>query len=579
MDNLLSKIEDINILAWVFNNDIKTEQGKPFNFENFSFMIDPWLDWTPNQGVRKASQCGWSVMTNLKLFYAAKHGIPGTDIKSANVIYTMPTDNDIKSFVPSKTNALIANNPKIMEYMKDENGNKRDVDSIERKKIGNNFVYFKGTKSQTAALAITSDLNIHDEADRSNKEIVNQYESRLTTSRYKGRWIFSNPSAPNMPADLMFLQSDQKHWFIKCEHCGHWQYLDWKKTNEVDFKVSNHCFVDVENACFLCSKCALPISDENRKRGKWVAKHPGRDVSGYWVSHLMYPWISVKELLFTESTKDTGYFRNFVLGLPYVGSNVVVDAQTIVNNIVLDDVHWTRGQVAMGIDNGDVKHYVIGNTEGIFEIGKTESWEEIEMLIHKYDPYFVVDLNPYPNKPKELVTKSRKGFASFYVNDQKNLDIVQWGQGDKRGMVYPNRNKVIDDLINYIFSGRMKFFKAKQYWEEYIAHWETMYRADVEDSLGIVRGLWETSTGMDHYCHATVYYYVAMSRMLTGNGQVLAGSTASTLQQMQSTVGAKTAPVIQGGMMKPNTDYLRSSVKAAQNKQKPSGGGSVSGNM
>lgn len=536
--SLLKQLEPHNPIAWILANDIKTERGISFDFERFSFMIDPYLDWTPLQGTRKCSQIGWSVMTNLKLFFAAKYGIPGWDVPAANVIYTMPTDNDIKSFVPSKTNALIANNKPIKDFLTDEYGNRPDANSIERKKIGNSFVYFKGTKSQTAALAITSDLNIHDEADRSVKEIVDQYESRLGTSKYKGRWIFSNPSAPNMPADLMYQISDQKHWFIKCEHCGHWQYLDWKKLTENEFKKANHCYVDVKNKCYVCSKCANPISDDNRQRGKWVRKFSDRDISGYWVTHMMCSWISVREMLITEETKDKGYFMNFALGLPYVGSDVVVDGQTIVNNIVLDDIQWKPGEVAMGVDNGDEKHYVIGNEQGIFEIGKTKSWEEIEMLIRKYQPYTIIDLNPYPNKPKELAKKYRHTWCSFYVNDRKNLDIVTYGVRDKQHMVYPDRNKVIDELINVIFDGKIKFLKSKSYWEEYIAHWETMYREDEEQtSLGIVRGIWKTSTGMDHYAHATVYFYLALAKMLGGRATVMQGPGNSALEQVAKAVG------------------------------------------
>lgn len=577
MSNPLKHLEGSNTIAWILANDIKTERGIPFDFEKFSFMIDPYLDWTPLQGTRKCSQIGWSVMTNLKLFYAAKFGIPGYGIPAANVIYTMPTDNDIKSFVPSKTNALISNNKIISDYIKDDNGNKTDINSIERKKIGNSFVYFKGTKSKTAALAITSDLNIHDEADRSDKFIVNQYESRLGTSMYKGRWIFSNPSSPKMPADQMYLISDKKHWFIKCEHCGHWQYLDWKKLTDHEFVVANHCYVDPKNKKYICSKCALEISDDNRKRGRWVQKHPGKDVSGYWVSHMMCSWIKCREMLITEETKDKGYFYNFALGVPYVGSDVVVDRQAIINNIILDEINYTPGQVAMGVDNGNTKHYVIGDARGIWEAGKTTSWDHIEMLINKYKPYTVVDLNPYPAKPKELAQKYRNLWCSFYINDQKNLELVEWGQRDKAHMVYPHRNKVIDEVINYIFSGKVKFLKSHAYWEEYISHWETMARVDEETTLGIIRGVWQSSTGEDHYCHATVYWHIALMKMLGGRGQVLHTPGNDPLQQVARELGGvKTAPE-QG--KEPNTIAVGKSFIPNLAGQKRSGGGSTSGKM
>lgn len=566
-EDVAKQLENKNIIAWLFSNKIKTERGVPISFNRHSFMIDPYLDWTPLQGVRKASQCGWSTMTNLKLFYSARFGIPEYGIPAANVIYTLPSDQDVNAFVPSKTNLMIKNNPVIQEYLRDENGN-IDTDSIQRKKIGSSMVYFKGTRSKTAALMLSSDLNIHDESDRSEQSIIEEYESRLANSMYKGRWIFSNPSAPNMPADLMYLDSDQKHWFIKCENCGHWQYLDWIKLSEHDFKSKTmHCFVDDKNGQYLCSGCARPITDENRQRGKWVKRYTNKPASGYWVSHFMYSWITARDLIEVERKKNKAYFMNFVRGLPYVGSDVVVDSQTIVNNIVLDSTRkWEKGKVAMGVDNGDIKHYVIGDKDGVFQIGKTKSWDDIELLIQKYEPVTVIDLNPYPAKPRELAAKYRpqgnhrwRVYCSFYIMQSKNYELIDWGEGDQAHMVYPVRNLLFDDLIAYISMGNMKFFQPKSYWEEYIAQWETMYRGDFigsrrADEVGLgspqqpMQGIWMTSTGNDHYAHATLYFYVALSKIIAGGGQIM--KQPENLTQVKKELGGvPVVPVLDQGKM------------------------------
>lgn len=588
LDYYLDKLQQTNIIAWIFNNKIKTERGIPIQFDTHAFMIDPYLDWTPKQGARKASQCGWSVMTNIKLFYSARFGIPQYGLPAANVIYTLPSDSDVNTFVPSKTNLLIKNNPVIMSYMKTEDGNKADVDSIQRKKIGNSMVYFKGTRSKTAALMLSSDLNIHDESDRSEKSIIDEYSSRHANSLYKGTWSFSNPSAPNMPADLMFLDSDQKYWFIKCERCGHWQYLDWFKLSEHEFTKSLHCYVDDKNKAYVCGNCCLPITDENRKRGRWVKKYQDKTTSGYWVSHFMYSWMKCGDILETERTKPKAYFMNFVRGLPYVGSDVVVDAQTIVQNIVLDKHEWVRGKVAIGVDNGDIKTYVVGDETGIFERGRTRSWDDIERLIQKYDAVTVVDLNPYPAKPRELAVKYKpqgshrwRVYCSYYIEESKDYQLIDWGTDDKAHMVYPVRNMLFDDLIAYIVNGNMHFYGSKQYWEEYIAHWETMYRGDfvgtrrAEDvSQGSpqaqARGVWLSSTGEDHYCHATLYYYVALSKIISGGGQVLRKATdvKSAISQEQP---VRTVPSVEDGLLDPIAPIIKKSAIATTVKKHGSG--------
>lgn len=587
MNELLSLIEDQNIIAWMMNHNIKTERGYTFDFDTFSFMIDPYLDWTPEQAARKCSQVGWSVKVNLQLFYASQYGIPGYEVEAANVIYTLPSDKDVSDFVPSKTDLLIANNPILQSYIKGESSD--NVNAITRKKLGNSMVYFKGTKSKTAALMITSDLNIHDEADRSEPVIVDQYESRVGTSKYKGIWKFSNPSYPNAPSDKAYLKSDQKHWFICCERCGHWQYLDWYKLSEFELKKDNHCFVDDVNGFFVCSNCTFPISDENRKRGRWVKKYQDKSISGYWVSHFMCSWMSCKKILETEKDKSKAYFMNFVAGKPYAGSDVIIDESLIVKNIVLDDHKWVPGRVAMGIDSGDVKHFVIGDEQGIFHIGKTRSWADIDLLIRKYQPYFVVDLNPYPRQAKELVQTYRHGWCSFYVDDRRTLELMEWGDGDKMRMVYPNRERIIDELINYIVDGGIKFFRSKEYWIEYIAHWLTMYQADMigdkviasdtdgvtsgEQGLKLLRKVW-LSSGEDHFPHATVYFYCALSRMIAGGGKILR-SHADALKAIQQNFGSvKTAPIVEDNRMQPTKTFIPKNIgKPARKKT------SVSGNM
>lgn len=597
MDPLLEQIQDENIIAWIMNNEIKTERGTPLNFEKFAFMIDPYLDWTPVQGTRKCSQIGWSVMTNLKLFYASKFGVPGyMPNLGANVIYTLPSDEDVNMFVPSKTDLLVQNNPILKEYIRDAaRTGKVDVDSIKRKQVGNSMVYFKGTRSRTAAIMLSADLLIHDEADRSEKHIIEQYESRIAQSIYKGKWIFSNPSVPNMPADTLYMESDQKHWFIKCEHCGAWQWLGWFKTSEfkVSYDSSNpHSFVDDENEVYICGKCTAPISDENRQRGKWVAKNPRSPISGYWVTHLMCSWISAKELLYLESTKTKEYFYNFVLGLPYIGSDTVVDAQTITNNIVLDDPSWVRGKVALGVDNGDIKHWVLMNEKGVFAYGKTKSWDDIEALIKKYDPWTVIDLNPYPTKPRELARKYRKVKCSFYVDNDKTLNLFEFGVNKGVNMVYPSRDRFFDWLVEYISEGSLPFLRSKAYWEEYTTHWETMYKAKLigqkkaeeastmAQALGQVRTSWLSSTGLDHYCHATLYAAIGYIRLLGGQAQVLkGGSSKEKLAAISRELGGVKKAVItnEAGQQIINRS-VPDLVRLSLNKNKKRSG-ATSGNM
>jgi hypothetical protein len=64
-------------------------------------------------------------------------------------------------------------------------------------------------------------------------------------------------------------------------------------------------------------------------KGRWVARHPQADWGeGFWINHLMVPWISYDEVLQRQSIYDLARFKNEVLGLPTsIGEHVVTRAE------------------------------------------------------------------------------------------------------------------------------------------------------------------------------------------------------------------------------------------------------------
>lgn len=501
------ELKKCNIHAFVLFNKIKTETGRELNWDNHFFLYEPYRDWTPVQAIVKASQIGFSTMVIIKALYAAKY-------KKFNIIYTLPTSGDVNEFVSSKVNKIINNSSFLKTLVKDK-------DSIFQKQIGDNVIFYKGTattKSQDkkseagVGIMISSDLNIHDESDRSDQVMLEQYESRLDFSDYKGRWYFSNPTVPGVGAHKWFTESDQKHFFHQCSRCNNWFYLEWDDT----------C-IDRENKQYICPKCKKPLREEDRSLGEWVKRYKDRDISGYWISQMISPWKTCAELVEKEQTRSKSYFMNFCLGKPYIGSDIVVNREVIVKNIVLTENK--KENVAMGVDNGDEKHYIIGNDEGIFAVGKTKDWDEIERLRNIYDATMVIDALPYPKKPTELVEKHRNSvFMNFYKKDKDDLKTIRWGKKDKSGTVYADRTKLFDEVIAKFYAGDITFNLSQIALEQYINHWESLYLAKTEDAMGIERTSWESSNGEDHYAHATNYWYMAMQRLKTGDGGVVSAA-------------------------------------------------------
>lgn len=495
---------DSAILQWIDKNNLKTSRGEPFEWTKHAFLIQPMSDWSKHIAIRKSAQIGFSESFGfLKSIYAAL-------FYKWNIIYTLPTDTAAENFVTTKFDPMLTYNPELETVVK---GGK----SI--KEIKSRFIYFRGThnaKTQDVeaegdkAISITSDWNIHDERDRSNQLTIEQYESRLENSDYGGICSFSNPTYPGVGTDGLYELSDQKVWMVICEHCNHRQWLDWVKVGEVTGTV-DFGLVDPDKKIFVCGKCRGEISDTTRLRGEWVPRFPGREISGYWMSQLNYVKHTAESLLSKEARQSKQNFYNFALGKPYRGTDTSVDRSMIIKNI--DMVENEKKQVAIGVDNGVIKHYVIGNEDGIFQIGKTKSWDVIESLLNKHDAYMVIDGNPYPRTPKELAQKYKgRVFVAFYKKDRNVMEAVDFKKKADKGVVYIQRTAFIDQLVDK-FSRKEKPVNIQERdLEEYIKHWETLSRIDVKDSLGVISGQWLSSTGVDHFAHATIYQDVAMQK-------------------------------------------------------------------
>jgi len=492
------QLEVVHPLAWILNNDFVNENGDQLEFDSHRFLVRPYADDHPDQVIMKSAQIGWSTLAILKTFHLAKY-------RGLNCIYTLPTRNATKDFVFPKVNPLILRNKSIRDIV--------TQDSITLKQVGDRFIYYKGSFSETEAIMISADLLVNDELDRSDQRVLNTYLSRLGASKYGWKWRFSNPSVPGFGVHALWENSDQMHWFVTCSHCKHETFMAFE---EAEGNAMKPHFLDITDKLYKCGKCLKTVSDSARQSGRWIAKYPDRSMRGYHVSQLMAPWISPAKIVSEFESGTPDYFHNFVLGLPYIAAELVVDRETILRATTPGEVAMT--DVVIGVDNGVTKHYVIGTPSGIVYYGKTDSWEEIEGLLNLHNAIMVIDANPYPNVPRQLARKYRgRVFMNHYIPDTKNLGTVQWGDGKNYGMVKADRTRVIDLVASEINSGIQMFMMNPSDMEGYISHWTSMYRSNETNNAGITKGAWITKENKpDHWAHATVYFRIGLEKVMKG---------------------------------------------------------------
>lgn len=492
------KLEDVSILSWITENGILTEKDELLDFYDHAFLLDILTDWSANMAVKACSQVGKSVTFSLKtLFACAKF--------KWNIIYTMPTDDDVKEFVGTKTNKILQANPQVFKGIQ--------TDNIERKEIDGRFIYYKGTISKSAAISTTADLVVHDEASRSDQSALNTYKSRTKDSPYKGRWLFSNPTIERDALDLEWQKSDQKEWNITCPHCGDVHPLMWPES------------IDVEKRCYICRACKKPISDDVRRKGKWIDRdgvewggklNPRYKVSGWHLSHLIATKITAEEII-ADSDGDPEYFNNFILGEPYNPGDVSVSRTTILDLWTPKDL--STGNVFIGVDVGNLKHYVIRSEKGLLKVGRFSAWSELDTILAFWKPKSgVIDAMPDNTAVKHYVENYPFMQMSFFKENADNPQtIVWWGDKEKKGIVYSHRDRILDRMLTDMIEAKYLIgVTPDKDFNEYIKHYETLRRMKVVNAKGIERYVWESTTGVDHYCFADLYSYIAL--LGTGSG-------------------------------------------------------------
>lgn len=472
-----------SILQWITQEGIVSEKSEPFDYYDRPFLLDLLTDFSPEIAVTACAQVGKSLVFSLKTLFAVKY-------LGLNVIYTFPTDDAVKEFVGSKFNKIIQSNRHEFVGM--------DTDSVERKELNDRFVFFKGTVSKTGPISTTSDLLIHDEVSRSDQNAIETYKSRTKASRYKGRWLFSNPGTERDALDLAWQKSDQKEWIITCPHCKDEHYLSFPES------------INLETKSYQCRACKEPISDDIRRQGKWVAQNGESKISGYHISHLMCCWISAEEII-DDSLGDPAYFNNFVLGKSYSPGDLSVSKTTILDLWTPKDLD--QGDRFIGIDVGNIKHYTIRTHKGIIKIGRFSKDSDLDTILAYWKPKAgVIDAMPNTTLSRYIVEKYPFMKMSYFMENSNNPQtIVWWGEGDKKGIVYSHRDRIIDSMLNDMVEAKWSIgVPADENFRIYIKHYESLRREKVTNNRGVERYIWSSTNDEDHFVFSDLYSHIAM---------------------------------------------------------------------
>jgi hypothetical protein len=488
----MSLLEQVSIHAFIQKNAIRTEAGEVLDFKKYRFLYDIYSDRSPLIVCMKCAQIGFTTYEILKTAHECYN-------EGIDILYVLPTSDDVKRFSGGKTNKIIAQNPILQQWTNDK-------DSVEQKQFGKNTVYYQGSWTERAALMITAKKLVVDEYDRCKPEIVEMYDSRLQSIANPKKAFFSNPSSPDFGVDKWYKKSDQKKWHIT-HSCG--------KTYVMDENSINY-----DKEIYECPYCFQEITDEERRMGEWKATSKG-EWSGYWIPLWIAPWMPASKIAEMKRDKSPDYFANFVAGKPWAGSGNKISVKEVLDNVV-SKINDQGGQVVIGVDSGLPIHYTIGNEEGLFYYGTCTTWKQIEQFMKNWSTSIVIaDQGGDLIGPRELQDKYPGRVFLVYSNTQFKDDISHWDD-NKPGIVNMDRNGAVQYGVDHMREKRVPLFGTKEEWEPYANHWANMIRKDEASASGIMKRVWQRF-GPDHYVFCTLFYFIGINRFNSEKGGFIGG--------------------------------------------------------
>lgn len=510
------------IPEWIVKNT--RLNGTPFSFKDHEYQEMIARDDSQEVIVRKCAQVGISELS-ARISLALASVIPGY-----TVIYTLPTAKFAAIFMRTRIDPVIQGSEYLSQAVH------KTTDNADVKRLGDSYIYVKGSQSSNAPLSIPADHLVHDEIDASDQELLSVYQSRLTHSKYKRKTKLSTPTLPKFGIDYEFQQSRRHFNMVKCNHCNHWFVPDYYKHVKVkgskvdlrDINKYNLYTIDYKSAYVECPACGRKPSLQPRHR-EWVCENASENfvAAGYQVSPFDAPNIITPGYLIEASTqyRKRSDFDNQNLGIPAEDKDATLTQEELEACLVgTVDAGWGYGCV-MGLDMGLMCHCVISSpaSDGRLRVVHTEIiplgdvQRRRRELAREYRVRItVVDSLPYTETVIRMQDEDRNLFGAFYV-ESKSLEthvVKDRGEDEQRGVlevrqVNINRNKAFDALMGDVRAGVVSKVRDAND-AVWVGHLQDMKRVKGYDQDNEIKYVWRKShNGDDHFHHATLYSWVA----------------------------------------------------------------------
>lgn len=507
----IAQLNPDSLLDWALA--YRKIRGRPL--ELTPALRDIYDDDHPYIVIQKGAQVGITELMVSTALWVADTGYADR----GNALYLMPTEANTRDLTSARVDPAIERSEYLIKRLRGKNLGRRVTDRSGLKALGEGHVYFRGSDGQRQISSVDADAVLLDEFDLMEENVLPLALQRLGSSRRGMVRIASTPRYPEAGINRLFLQSDQRYYFLPCPGCGEMQRLRWPEN------------IDFERAMLVCAKsdCRAPM--DLWAEGQWIAEAPTNSrIRGYHLSRLYSPLADVKRMILEAeavSLLDEQQFQNQVLGEVYVqpgGGLSLDDLDRCRSGYALDD--YGGQESFMGVDVGKKYHVIIRekvdrshHDQGrLWFAGEADSFQAVEALLQRFNvACCVVDSQPEIHLATQFAKSHRSQvWLATYTRHTPGHERIR-GTNGQANYLQVNRTEALDEMSNRFKEGKVPLpntarslgGRLQDGVGDYYRHMLASKRTIEADDLGNYTSRWLKPDKPDHYAHAEVYCMLA----------------------------------------------------------------------
>lgn len=268
------------------------------------------------------------------------------DVDPGPALVVVPTKGDARTWARERLNTMIRDCPRVRSKIRVPRG--RRASAVSKAYDGGNINVIGANVAGELAMRPVRYL-IADELDRWARTIRREgsplaiVRARMTTFEGERKEVLvSSPTIKGLSLIWdEWEESDQRHYYVPCPHCGAFQWLKWTQVKwargepTADEPKGPHL---PSTAYYECEHCSGHIDDRQKhtavNAGEWIAENPDSDVAGFHLSALYsekYTWAKLarKFLEVKDEPEKHQAFVNTVLAELWEGVGAKLDGHAL----------------------------------------------------------------------------------------------------------------------------------------------------------------------------------------------------------------------------------------------------------